>query len=261
MVLSFVMLQLLTAHGKSCMTTTQAADSPSCWLKLRHRIIVAFTGSKLEVALTANAIKLSKNAAAGLPETWNLVQVELAATNFSSFSAAAAPSMHKFLSQTSKGASYSTSRQQPSAPSKHHDAIHIRSQDVAAESDIFNSSEQAVAPSEEGVVHISGKAQEVPDQLTASAATGAESARQCFDSHGCFQESSGYLGVDIEQQRQMLRDIEARRIMLRQQGSSQLGTKRTRTAQQAKLGVKQSKLEHNNKQGQQTITSLFGKGE
>ena len=168
--------------------------------------------------------------------------------------------MHKFLSQTSKGPSYSTSRQQPSAPSNHQDAIHIRSQDVAAESDIVTSSEQAVAQSEEGVVQISGKAQEVPEQLTASAATGAEPARQCFDSHECFQESSGNFGVDIVQQRQMLRDIEARRVMLRQQGSSQMGTKRTHTAQQAKLGVKQSKIEHGVKHGQQTIISLFGKG-
>lgn len=57
-------------------------------------------GTQLLAALLANAVKLSKAAAATLPPDWNVVQVEMAATNFSALSAAAAPSIHRFLQQS-----------------------------------------------------------------------------------------------------------------------------------------------------------------
>ncbi|DBA78854.1 TPA: hypothetical protein ACH3X1_008741 [Trebouxia sp. C0004] len=223
------------------------------------------SGSKLEAALVANAVKLSKGAAAGLPETWNLVQVEMTATNFSSYAAAAAPSIHKFLQ-------HSTSRPLPSAGQHIHTQADEQQQSPAAcvtdetvDTARCLERQQSVTQSSEALRQRESWLQ-APQQLQYEAErdcmadeVGQIAAIQCSDVGGHLQDSSMYHGVDIEQQRQMLREIELWHSSARQRNLSQLGMKRTHANQQSKLGVKQSKSEHTTGPGQQTITSLFGK--
>lgn len=220
------------------------------------------SGSKLEAALVANAVKLSKGAAAGLPETWNLVQVEMAATNFSSYAAAAAPSMHKFLQHTKPCPS-------PSAGHNIHTQADEQQQGPAAciadvvvdAAKCWERQQSLVQASEaprqgEPVLQASQQLQLQADRDSLADEIGQVAARQCS---GHLQDSSMYHGIDIEQQRQMLREIELRHSSARQRNVSQVGMKRTHANQQSKLGVKQSKSEHTTGPGQQTITSLFGK--
>ncbi len=224
-------------------------------------------GSKLEAALVANAVKLSKGAAAGLPETWNLVQVEMAATNFSSYAAAAAPSIHKFLQ-------HSKSRPSPSAGQHIPAQAEDRQQSPAAcvtdgtvdtanclarQQSVVQSSE---APRQrESVLQASQQLQYEAERDSMADELGQVAARQCNDVGGQLQDSGSFMyhGVDIEQQRQMLKEIELRHSSARQRSLSQVGMKRTHANQQSKPGVKQSKSEHTTGPGQRTITSLFGK--
>jgi len=224
-------------------------------------------GSKLEAALVANAVKLSKGAAAGLPETWNLVQVEMAATNFSSYAAAAAPSIHKFLQ-------HSKSCPSPSAGQHIHTQAEEQQQSPAAcvtdetvDTAKCLERQQSVVQSSEAprqrrmlVSQASQQLQYEAERDSMADDIGQVAARQCSDVDGHLQDSSMYHGVDIEQQRQMLREIELRHNSARQRSLSQVGMKRPHANQQSKLGVKQSKSEHTTGPGQRTITSLFGKG-
>lgn len=224
-----------------------------------------FAGTKLEAALVANAVQLSKNAAAGLPETWNLVQVEMAATNFSSFSAAAAPSIHKFLQQPQSTVSLKAARQSHTDTDEQQAAA---CQVVTTASGLAQSSEQNQQLSKQSVEAMVHKQallqpmeshQDTAEQDVLAMEVGRQGARQCYNDREGLQSSAMYDDVDIEQQRQMLREIELRHSSTRQQRSSQIGMKRTHTGQHSKVGVKQSKSEHTTGPGQQTITSLFGK--
>ncbi len=222
-------------------------------------------GSKLEAALVANAIKLSKGAAAGLPETWNLVQVEMAATNFSSYAAAAAPSIHKFLQHSKSRPSPSAGQHIPAQAEYRHwspaacvtDGKVDPANCLVRQRSVVQSSE---APRQrEPALQASQQLQHAAEQDFMADKIGQVAARQCSDVDGQLQDSSMCHGVDIEQQRQMLREIELRHSSARQRSLSQVGMKRTHANQQSKLGVKQSKSEHTTGPGQRTITSLFGK--
>ena len=219
-------------------------------------------GSKLEAALVANAVKLSRGAAAGLPETWNLVQVEMAATNFSSYAAASAPSIHKFL-QHSKARTSPSAGQHIPAQTEQSPAACVT--DGAVDTAKCLAGQQSVVQSSEAPrqrasgLQASQQLQYEAERDSMADETGQIVARQCSDVGGHLQDSSMYHGVDIEQQRQMLKEIELRHSSVRQRSLSQVGMKRTHANQQSKLGVKQSKSEHTTGPGQRTITSLFGK--
>lgn len=219
-------------------------------------------GSKLEAALVANAVKLSKGAAAGLPETWNLVQVEMAATNFSSYAAAAAPSIHKFLQHSKSRLSVSAGRHTQADEQQETAAC---ATNVTVDTANCLERQQSVVQSseaqrqKESLLQASQQLQHEAEQDSLADEIGQVAARQCSDVGGHLQDSSMYHGVDIEQQRQMLREIELRHSLARQRNLSQVGMKRTHANQQSKLGVKQSKSEHTTGPGQRTITSLFGK--
>ena len=198
-------------------------------------------GSKLEVALVANAIKLSQNAASSLPATWNLVQVEFAATNFSRLSAASAPSIHKFL---------------------HHPvSLVVSNNDQAAQSGRDKSYSARKGPSSGDFARPSEQhcsAATASDVATEREAATAASKLQCARTGAdCLTETMPLVDVDIDQQRQMLRDIEVRQALSRQPTSNQSGAKRMHTGQGSKQLGKQSKLVHDT--GQQTIMSLFTK--
>ena len=297
--------------------------------------VIYSAGSKLEAALIANAVKLSKNAAAGLPETWALVQVEFAATNFSSFSAAAAPSIHKFLQQATKNSSSleqsqastrppdiastaaaavksitthrhpqagarsadlastkhavvmrSATHQQPRADAGPADiantATHQQPQALTRPADIASTAVAAARPqapsfsqvSVSSMNHIDGEPQKLQDATASGrddpqeAATAgvsahwssAQPAKECND-QSTAEVSEDYTRVDIEQQRQLLRDIQVRSKLLRVQSTSQIGSKRPHSSSNYKVFAKQSKGEHTTGPGQRTITSLFAKGQ
>lgn len=215
-------------------------------------------GSKLEAALLANAIKLSKNAAAGLPETWALVQVEFAATNFASFSAAAGPSIHKFLHQATKQA-VASMQDQPSF--KDVEALAADAQ-VSLVAQGQSAAADPLPAESQHLRHISSST----DMQTSSEARPSAAAMHgsALPAEGRVDEgcspSPGCSKVDVEQQRQLLRDIQVRNSLARTEGSSHLGLKRTRLATQHKPGAKHSKSEHTTGPGQRTITSLFAKG-
>lgn len=246
-------------------------------------------GSKLEAALIANAVKLSKNAAAGLPETWALVQVEFAATNFSSFSAAAAPSIHKFLQQATKS---STIQEQSQAAARSADitsttdaavkgiATHqephadVRPTDIASTANaaakeqvqrhsqvlVSSTREPARGPQKLQVAMPSGR-DGVQGERTAGVLNdwaSAQPAKECNDQSNA-EASEDYTCVDIEQQRQLLRDIQVRNNLLAVQSSSHTGSKRPHSSSNHKV-AKQSKGEQTTGPGQRTITSLFAKG-
>lgn len=213
----------------------------------------------------ANAVKLSKGAAAGLPETWNLVQVEVAATNFSSYAAAAAPSIHKFLQHSKSRPSSSAGQhihtqaeeqQQNPAACVTDDTVHpancLQRQQSVVQSSEAPRQRQSVSQESQQLQH-EAERDWMADKI------GQVAARQCNDVGGQLQDASIYHGVDIEQQRQMLREIELRHSSARQRSISQVGMKRTHANQPSKVGVKQSKSEHTTGPGQRTITSLFGK--
>lgn len=219
--------------GKACGVTCMEAEA-------EHMV---FAGSKLEAALLANAVKLSKNAAASLPATWNLVQVEFAATNFSTLSAAAAPSIHRFLQ-------HSTSL--PAQPALA--LIGIDSTEGIL-TDGPKPAEAQVMPAT-SISHPFTNSQSATTSGTAAAhqeSACAGDARDGSDGTGCLVEPAAFADVDVGQQRQMLRDFEVRKSLSRHHS----GQKRTQTGQDTKQAVKQSKLVHDT--GQRTITSLFGK--
>ena len=224
-----------------------------------------FAGTKLEAALVANAVQLSKSAAAGLPETWNLVQVEMAATNFSSYSAAAAPSIHKFLQQPQTTVSMQAGQHLHTDTDEQQAAARQAATTASGLSQSSKQTQQLSKQSVEAKVHKQALLQplelhqDTAEQDVLAAEVGCQGARQCSDDGEGMQSSAMYDDVDIEQQRQMLREIELRHSSTRQQRSSQIGMKRTHTGQHSKMGVKQSKSEHTTGPGQQTITSLFGK--
>ena len=95
------------------------------------------------------------------------------------------------------------------------------------------------------------------DPEALAAASRLQHARDCFDSADCLAEPVPLADIDIDQQRQMLRDIQVRQALSRQQVSNQSGAKRTHSGQGLKQSGKQSKLVHDT--GQQSITSLFTK--
>ena len=68
-----------------------------------------------------------------------------------------------------------------------------------------------------------------------------------------------YSDIEVEQQRQLLKDIEVRNKLAKFSSSSQLGMKRTHTGASHKAATKQSKGQHTTGPGQRTITSLFVK--
>ena len=210
-------------------------------------------GSKLEAALVANAIKLSKNAAASLPHVWNLVQVEFAATNFSTFSAAAAPSMHRFLRQS---AGLHAQPEQLSANMRVHLPRVADGANAAAVSASAPRNKMRVSHSTELCSRGHARASAMAC-LAADYTLEHQQARMQTDNAGCPAEPAAFADVDIEQQRQMLRDIAVRQALSRQQPSNQAGLKRTHTGQGSKQAGKQSKLVHDT--GQRTITSLFRK--
>lgn len=202
-------------------------------------------GSKLEAALVANAVKLSKNAAAILPATWNLVQVEFAATNFSTLSAAAAPSMHKFLQHSASLPA------QPAGPL------------LGTESDQMLQSEMSKAaiphrfPDTCLTEHTKGNLDLASTSEPAGNAHEVQHARECSDSADCCMEVVTLADVDVNQQCRMLREFEERQALSRQKATNQAGLKRTHTGHIKQAG-KTSKLVHDT--GQRTITSLFKKG-
>lgn len=223
------------------------------------------SGSKLEAALVANAVKLSRGAAAGLPETWNLVQVEMAATNFSSYAAASAPSIHKFLQHSKARTSPSAGRHTPAQTEDQQQSPAACVTDGTVNTAKCLAGQQSVVQSSEAPrqrasgLQASQQLQYEAERDSMADEIGHIAARQCSDVGGHLQDSSMYHDVDIEQQRQMLKEIELRHSSARQRSLSQVGMKRTHANQQSKLGVKQSKSEHTTGPGQRTITSLFGK--
>ena len=202
-------------------------------------------GSKLEAALVANAIKLSKNAAAGLPANWNLVQVEFAATNFSTLSAAAAPSIHRFLHQPT------------SLPAQPAQSLTGVDHNQAVLTDIPKSAVPQVLPGKVAPQHFTGDACPASTSETAAAhqvSACANNDRDCSDGAHCQVEPAAFADVDVRQQRQMLRAFEVQKAL----STHQLAAKRKHTGQDTKQAVKVSKLVHDT--GQRTITSLFRKG-
>lgn len=203
------------------------------------------TGSKLEAALVANAVKLSKNAAAGLPATWNLVQVEFAATNFSTLSAATAPSIHRFLHQCS------------SLPAQPAQPLTGVEPNQALLTDIRKSAILQVEPDKVYPQHSTGNMCSASTSATAVAhqvSAGAGNDTERSESADCLLEPVAFADVDVEQQRQMLRAFEVSKAL----STRQLGSKRTHTGRDTKQAVKLSKLVHDT--GQRTITSLFRQG-
>ncbi|KAL3138105.1 hypothetical protein ABBQ38_005335 [Trebouxia sp. C0009 RCD-2024] len=202
-------------------------------------------GSKLEAALVANAVKLSKNAAAGLPATWNLVQVEFAATNFSTLSAAAAPSIHRFLHQST------------SLPAQPAQPLTGTEPNQAVLTDIRKSALPQVEPDKVYPQHSTGNTCSASTSAIAAAhraSADANNDRERSESADCLLEPVAFADVDVEQQRQMLRAFEVQKTL----STHQLGAKRTHTGQDMKQAVKLRKLVHGT--GQRTITSLFRQG-
>lgn len=203
-------------------------------------------GSKLEAALVANAVKLSQNAAAILPATWNLVQVEFAATNFSTLSAAAAPSMHKFLQ-------HSTSLPVQSAM-----PLLGPEPDKEIESEIPKAAIPHSLPDKCLTEHSKGNLDVARTSEAAANANEVQHVRTRSDSADCLIEPITLADVDVNQQCQMLREFEERQaLQSRQKATNQSGLKRTHTGHIKQAG-KTSKLVHDT--GQRTITSLFRKG-
>lgn len=209
-------------------------------------------GSKLEAALVANAVKLSKNAAAILPATWNLVQVEFAATNFSTFSAAAAPSIHKFLHRPASLPAQPAGSLVGIEPDQ---VLHAESPKAFVSSRLPGTS---VAQHSTGYSDLASTAETAADQQNSTDASEIQQTRKCSDSADCLVKPIAFADVDIGQQHQMLREFEIRRALSRQNASSQLGLKRTLTGLETKQAGKQTKLMHDT--GQRTITSLFKRG-
>lgn len=202
-------------------------------------------GSKLEAALVANAVKLSKNAAAILPATWNLVQVEFAATNFSTLSAAAAPSMHKFLQHSS------------SLPAQRAGPFVGTEPDQAIQSEVPKAAISHSLPDNCLTEHTQGSLDLARTSHTATNASEVQHAREGSDSAHCLEELDTLADVDVNQQCQMLRGFEQRQALSRQKATNPSGLKRTHTGHIQQAG-KLSKLVHDS--GQRTITSLFRKG-
>lgn len=202
-------------------------------------------GSKLEAALVANAVKLSKNAAAVLPATWNLVQVEFAATNFSTLSAAAAPSMHKFLQPSS------------SLPAQRAGPLVGTEPDRVIQSEVPKAAISHSLPDNCLTEHTQGSLDLARNSHTATNASEVQHARESSDSTHCLEELDTLADVDVNQQCQMLRGFEQRQALSRQKATNPSGLKRTHTGHIKQAG-KLSKLVHDS--GQRTITSLFRKG-
>lgn len=185
--------------------------------------------------MLANAVKLSKVAAAGLPADWNLVQVEMAATNFSAFSAAAAPSIHKFLQPAldrSLPANVAT------APSV---ASHVSQEAVGAEQAEVCSLTQAPAPN---------KAVAVREQEGAELLEGTSAQLLASKAANLTQFSE----AEIRQQQEMFRELELRRLqrLTKQNPQRKQGVKRTQNNDDS---VRHSKVRQH---GQRTISGLFG---
>ena len=207
-------------------------------------------GSKLEAALIANAVRLSKNAAAILPATWNLVQVEFAAANFSTLSAAAAPSIYKFLHHPASLSAQTTGPLVGTEPE------HQRGSPKA--SLLQRLPDTSLTQHITGNLSLASTSEMAADHPKSIDANELQHARKCSDGAGCFVEPVAFADVNIGQQRQMLREFEVRQALSRQKASNQSGLKRAITGLETKQAVKQSKLVHDT--GQQTITSLFRKG-
>ena len=208
--------------------------------------VVASSGSQLQAALLANAMKLSKVAAASLPADWNLVQVELAATNFSALSAAAAPSIHRFL-QIPMQKGLETTPQQPNdtggteTGSPIHKALPRQSCNIH---EVRNGAMTDAAPKGQGRVH------SLPAQATSPVVQQAE-VEGMHQTAGK-TDLAAFSQAEIQQQQQMFREHEARqRASLRQLSAPQASNKRTRDSQN--VPIKSSKS------GQQTILGIFSK--
>ena len=172
------------------------------------------------------------------------MQVEFAATNFSTFSAASAPSIHKFLHHPVSQVVSNNDQ----APQSDSDKA-VPAQKCISSRDLSKLSNQTCSDTGVSVV--------ATDPEALAAASRLQHARDCFDSADCLAEPVPLADIDIDQQRQMLRDIQVRQALSRQQVSNQSGAKRTHSGQGLKQSGKQSKLVHD--PGQQSITSLFTK--
>ena len=209
-------------------------------------------GSKLEAALVANAVKLSKNAAGILPATWNLVQVEFAATNFSTLSAATAPSIHKFLHHP---ASLSAQPAGPLVGTQPDQVLHTDSPKAGLPNKL---PQTFLSQHSTGNLDLASTSETAAGHQKSISACEVQHARECSDDAACLVEPFAFAGVDIGQQRQMLKEFQVRQALSRRNVSNQSGLKRTQTGQVTKQAGKQSKLVHDT--GQRTITSLFRKG-
>lgn len=211
---------------------------------------VMSAGSKLEAALVANSVKLSKNAAGILPATWNLVQVEFAATNFSTLSAATAPSIHKFLHHP---ASLLAQPAGPLVNTEPDQLLHT----ISSKGGIPNRlpDQSSLSQHYTGSVDLASTSETAAGHQQSIGACELQHARKCSDNADCFVEPVAFADVDIGQQRQMLREFQIRQALSRRNVSNQLGLKRTHTGQETKQAGKKSKLVHDT--GQRTITSLF----
>lgn len=213
---------------------------------------VVSAGSNLESALVANAIKLSKTAAAILPATWNLVQVEFAATTFSTLSAAAAPSIHRFLHHPASLPA------QPAGPLVGTEPGKVLQTDSPKTRIPHRLPDTFLSQHSTGNLDVASTSEAAADHQRSSNASEIQHARECSDGAGCLVGPVAFADVDIDQQRQMLKDFEVRQALSRRNASNQCGLKRTHTGQETKQVGKQSKLVHDT--GQRTLTSLFRKG-
>lgn len=208
--------------------------------------VVGSSGSQLQAALLANAMKLSKVAAASLPADWNLVQVEMAATNFSALSAAAAPSIRRFL-QMPMQKGLETTPQQPNNTGGSatgppiHEAL---PQQSCNEHEVQNAAMTNAAPKGQGRVQ----------SLTAQTISPVVQQAEVEGMHQTAIETdlTAFSRAEIQQQQQMFREHEARqRMNLRQSSAYQAGSKRTHDSQNVPI--------MSSKSGQQTILGIFSK--
>ena len=208
--------------------------------------VVGSSGSQLQAALLANAMKLSKVAAASLPADWNLVQVEMAATNFSALSAAAAPSIHRFLQMPMQKGVETTPQQTSNTGgtatgSPIHEALPQQSCRV---NEVRNGAMTDAAPKGQGRV------QSLPAQTTSPVVQQAEV--EGMHQTAIETDLTAFSRSEIQQQQQMFREHETRqRMHLRQSSAPQAGSKRTHDSQN--VPIKSSKS------GQQTILGIFSK--
>ena len=214
---------------------------------------VCCPGSQLEAALLANAIKLSKVAAASLPADWNLVQVEMAATNFSALSAAATPSIHKFLQPPTQGLPVTKQTavdtgQTGAAVSVPHHAVVQTCKEITATGETATTSAEAHQDTVHGSVqhHCSSSHESKQQAMGEAKAVNSDQAANNTDV-ALFSEA------DIQQQQRLFREHEARQRMALRQSAPNAGNKRMRTNQHAVSSVKTSRT------GQQTISGIFKK--